>query len=367
MEKVAPSLPLTNVHSDRICAIRVSRSQPSCTSENSCKSSINIIGAYLPSSDHSINEFNQYLNDLVSIISSLESCGPLIILGDLNAHLNAPTNHQGDLLLETVSNCNLCVASSSCIAKGPGYTFFCSEWKTTVDYILLSMSVSHSIVECYTHDHHDLNFSDHFPISVLLKIENLTESQATENPQVNWRKSLQDGLIPLYAQDVSDAICPLVACGFQSVSELNEEIISVCHTLTQAAFKHLPSIHHRKIKPCIKDSELNFLCKQSCKAWECWKSAGHPLAGPLYVEKLDSKKKVRQFVATCRAREEPKFRPEIHYSGGITVIILNFQSPDQNAMVSRSVVTSALTHKKLQIILATTLRIWLCHHHLLHS
>ena len=96
----------------------VSLSQPSCSSENSCKSSVNIICANLPSSDHSINEFNQYLNDLVSIISSHEFCGPLIILGDLNAHLNAPTNHQGDLLLEAVSNCNLCVAASSCIAKG---------------------------------------------------------------------------------------------------------------------------------------------------------------------------------------------------------------------------------------------------------
>ena len=159
------------------------------------------------------------------------------------------------------------------IAKELGYTFFSGERKTTVDYILLSTSVSHSIAECYTHDHHDLNFSDHLPILVLLKIENLTESQATEIPKVNWRKPLQDGLIPLYAPDVFDAIYPLLSCGFQSVSELNEEIISVCHTLTQAVFKHLPSIHHRKIKPCIKDSELNFLRKQSRKAWECWKSA----------------------------------------------------------------------------------------------
>ena len=34
--------PITNIHSDRICAIRVSLSQPSCSSENSCKSSVKI-------------------------------------------------------------------------------------------------------------------------------------------------------------------------------------------------------------------------------------------------------------------------------------------------------------------------------------
>ena len=75
--------------------------------------------------------------------------------------------------------------------------------------------------ECYTHDHHDLNFSDHLPISVLLKGEYLLESRATLNSKVNWRKSLEDGLFPDYAQNVSDAILPLLSCGFQSVTELN--------------------------------------------------------------------------------------------------------------------------------------------------
>ena len=156
--------PLTNICSDRICAIRVSLSQSSGPSE---KTSVHIICAYLPSSDHSIDEFNKYVIDLVSVISSLESYGPLIIVGDLYAHLNAPTNQQSNILLESFSDCNLelFIASSSCIAKGPGYTFFSGDRKTTVDYILVSTSISHSIVECYTHDHHDLNFSDHLPLS----------------------------------------------------------------------------------------------------------------------------------------------------------------------------------------------------------
>jgi len=60
-----------------------------------------------------------YVNVLVSIISTLESYGPVILVGDLNAHLSAPTNQQGDFLLESISNCNLIIASSDCIAKGP--------------------------------------------------------------------------------------------------------------------------------------------------------------------------------------------------------------------------------------------------------
>ena len=57
--------------------IRVSLAQPSSSREQSGHSSVNIICAFLPSSDHHTEEFTEYLNDLVSIIS-LESCAPLI-------------------------------------------------------------------------------------------------------------------------------------------------------------------------------------------------------------------------------------------------------------------------------------------------
>ena len=115
---------------------------------------------------------------------------------------------------------------------------------------------------------------------------------------------MEDGLIPAYAQDVSDSISPLLSLCFQSVSELSDEIISVSKTLTLSAPRHLPSVRHRKIKSFIKDSELSSLRKQSRKAWERWRSAGRPREGSLYEEKRDTKKKVRQYVATCRAREE---------------------------------------------------------------
>ena len=66
----------------------------------------------------------------------------------------------------------------------------------------------------------------------------------------------------------------------------------------------LSSTHHRKIKSFIRDTDLSTLRKQSRKAWERWRSAGRPREGTLYVDKRDSKKNVRQYVAMCRAREE---------------------------------------------------------------
>ena len=125
------------------------------------------------------------------------------------------------------------------------------------------------------------------------------------NPKVNWKKSVEGGLIPRYTQSVSDTLSPLLSRRFQSVSELSDEIVSVSKALTQAAAKHLSSTrHHCKTKPFIKDSELRSLRKQSRRAWECWRSAGRPCEGTLYEEKRDTKKRVRQYVSRYRAREE---------------------------------------------------------------
>ena len=290
--------PITNVQSDRMCAIRISMSESSC---------VNVICVYLPSTDHSDSEFRAYVNDLASLIGALEASGPIIILGDLNAHLDdrSSCNTRRNLLLDTICSCDLFDVSSSSISSGPGYTYFSGGNKTTVDYILANKSISHLITNCYTHIHHDLNFSDHLPLSVVLRVGQLAENTTTERSRVNWKKATQDDSIPLYSREVSNAVLPLLSSTFQSVDDLNSEIISVCSILTNADSKHLPSLRPRKAKPSkphINDPELRLLCKQSRKVWE--KSAGRPCEGQLYEDKRDSKKKVRQFVTSCRARSE---------------------------------------------------------------
>ena len=251
------------------------------------------------------------MNDLASLIGALEASGPIIILGDLNAHLDdrSSCNTRRNLLFDTICSCDLFDVSSSSISSGPGYTYFIISGgnKTTVDYILSNKSISHLITNCYTHIHHDLNFSDHLPLSVVLRVGQLAENTTTERSRVNWKKAIQDDSIPLYSREVSNAILPLLSSTFQSVDDLNSEIISVCSILTNAASKHLPSLCPRKAKPSkphINDPELRLLCKQSRKVWEKWKSAGRSCEGQLYEDKLDSKKKVQQFVTSCRARSE---------------------------------------------------------------
>ena len=206
--------PITNVQSDRLCAIRISLSESLC---------VNVICAYLPSSDHCNDDFRTYVNDLASLISALESSGPTIILGDLNAHLNdAIPDIRAQILLDVIHNYDLCIMSLSSISTGPGYTFFSGNSRTTLDYILANTCISHRIAKCYTHGHHELNFSDHLPLSVVLSASQVPETTTTAmSSKINWKKAVHDDLISLYSSEVSNSILPLLSSTSKSADGLN--------------------------------------------------------------------------------------------------------------------------------------------------
>ena len=114
--------PVTAVKSDRCVAIQV------CLTN--C--SLSIINVYLPTSDYPLDIFKEYLHELENTISALQSDGPVMVLGDFNAHLGSlggqrgigEANPQGKLLLDLICRTNLFVASLCSISSGPSYTFF---------------------------------------------------------------------------------------------------------------------------------------------------------------------------------------------------------------------------------------------------
>ena len=77
------SLPVSSVVSmtDRIVAIQLSTSS---------HNTISIIGVYLPTSDYPITYFKDILGELENAIYALQQNGPVIVMGDFNAHIGQP-------------------------------------------------------------------------------------------------------------------------------------------------------------------------------------------------------------------------------------------------------------------------------------
>ena len=48
---------------------------------------LTILGVYMPSAEYPQDTYTSYLEDVEHLISQLNTEGPLLIMGDLNAHL----------------------------------------------------------------------------------------------------------------------------------------------------------------------------------------------------------------------------------------------------------------------------------------
>lgn len=190
--------------SDHSCVIELSLSQ----SQASEPYTLNVISVYLPSAVHPLEEYAEYLT---GIVCAIEHSGPILLLGDFNAHLpsfgnsTVMANQQGNILLHFIQHQNLFVASTCSIAKGPTYTYFSGTNKTTVDYIIADSAISSFMVECFAHDHHQLNLSDHLPLTISLELK-----IPHECTKINWSKVNSDELL-VFTQEVARILSPLIS------------------------------------------------------------------------------------------------------------------------------------------------------------
>ena len=72
--------PLGGISSDQICGIRFSV-------DDGDRSVLSIIGVYLPCLDQGLDCYKEHLVELERVVSEFELLGPVIVLGDFNAHL----------------------------------------------------------------------------------------------------------------------------------------------------------------------------------------------------------------------------------------------------------------------------------------
>ena len=175
-------------------------------------------------------------------------------------------------------------------------------------------SLGCAVVKCHTHNYHNLNFSDHLPLSISLQLNAAAEVVCSPKVKINWPKSVERNLIYEYSLEVSNIVSQFLSLKDQSVAEINHEVLFVSNAIVQAASKHLTAASRYKKKAYIKDEQLRKLCKESRDVWEQWKVAGCPSEVSFCEKKHNSKKLVRQYVYSCRAKLE---RAEIQSRDGM--------------------------------------------------
>ena len=137
-----------------------------------------ISGVYLPSSNHTLDEFQECLDLLWALYESLSTDGFVIVLGDINGNFGnclgvrgkKEPNVRGKLLTDFANFFNICPVNllSSCSGPLETYISHCGRFHSTIDYILLP-NYLHNKIMSKTFDFVADNTSDHQPI--ILKLD----------------------------------------------------------------------------------------------------------------------------------------------------------------------------------------------------
>ena len=116
--------------------------------------------------------FSCYLETVEHLISRFKSDGPLIVVGDLNAHLGSrdpevknACNGRGlewNTIIHTYFFHNV---SLGCLSSGPTYTYSSCGNISTFDYVIANQDAARGINTCVTLEDHPLNTSDHIPVT----------------------------------------------------------------------------------------------------------------------------------------------------------------------------------------------------------
>ena len=177
--------PITDIQSDRICGVRIKRSN------GEDQSWLSILGVYLPRLDLGIELYHESLVELEKVVSVSEQLGPVIIAGDFNAHLGpkwGPRAHkspniQGVILGDVFDRYKLHAVSLGETVSGPDYTYRSGSHSTIVDYVLADVEASSCIESCEVLEDTNHNTLDHVALSMTISSD--VSTQFTKDP--DWK------------------------------------------------------------------------------------------------------------------------------------------------------------------------------------
>lgn len=272
-----------------------------------CKNvDIHIIGVLLPSTNQTVDEFKSTLEHIERLYDSYSQNGPVIILGDFNAHLShgyggkntVKSNERGKLIEQFLDERRLQSVSSQNNTAGPDYTYVAlgGEQTSLIDHVVISEDKLDLVGESGIIKDHYLNCSDHLPIFVNISLEELINIKPTtiNNAMgVNWRKVSTDDACT-YRQLVRESLTSTALDG-TTLKGIEEYITDVSYFLVHAADLSLPKKRYRPfLKPYWKNGNIKQLHAANRQKRNIWIREGRP-RGMQYVSYKEYKQAKRDF------------------------------------------------------------------------
>ena len=245
-----------------------------------------IFQVYLPSSNHSISKYKEYMEKLSNITQMYCEKGVVVLMGDINAHISSSKftktiDNRGKMLLSFMSDFNLISANVLNICSGAKSSFmsYNGQHESLIDHIILPLVIQDMIVKCEILDDNALNVSTHRPISCELNIPQycVNISDYSIEPRLKWSKATTNAL---HEYEVSlqhdNNLLNLVEVDIVTKNEVDNLYNSIVKSLLKASNNSIPQAKYRRFLKPYWNTELTNLNKSMETHRDSWVNNGRP-------------------------------------------------------------------------------------------
>ena len=149
---------------------------------------------YMPSKNHSIYKYRDYLESLSDVVSLYSNKGQVVIMGDINANVSSsrfvkPLDDRGVCFTNLMRSENLVSINTLDICLGANTTYVSPNGQSLIDHIIMPIEKVDIVTYCEFLDDGSLNVSNHRPVFcqiVLPPVFENTCSQSESPRRIKW-------------------------------------------------------------------------------------------------------------------------------------------------------------------------------------
>jgi hypothetical protein len=267
-----------------------------------------IINVYCPTTNASITDYNDVIDDLQVLYDTYKDQGIVILCGDFNAQLgveagprgNSPQSIRGKCLVRFLDHNNVYSSVTEGTCTGP----LCTYWPdddhkspTQIDHFILNREYKHIVVNCSVSDDDSANTSDHCPIHITIGTL-LRRYYPAHRTMYNW--SLCN--VELYGQVLRsvlhDKMCELTISGKDGIDTY---LARVQECITIAMTQCVPLMQRSHYKRPYWDNELKMAHNIQKEKRMVWVQEGRP-RGMQHASYQSYKSSKKVFAKMLRAK-----------------------------------------------------------------
>lgn len=268
-----------------------------------------IFQVYLPSSNHSINYFKEYIDVIFDLYSQYCNKGVVIFIGDFNAHINGrsfvkPMDTRGLYLNNLLCNANLVPVNTMNFCSGADATFVTYDgmFRSMIDHILVGCEQVDMVTFCsIVDDENALTVSRHRPIVCQLRLPYRACLPSTSDyvPRTNWKKAQPENIYN-YQQQIHDTT-EVLTCNMSTSQELDTTYVNIVTQLKQCSDICIPKSSFKHFLKPYWNQELGQLHRVQSELRINWVQQGRPRDrnNAHYIKYKEAKRKFRNQHRQC--------------------------------------------------------------------